>query len=104
MAGSPIQQRLLLAISLIAIGFLTAQAPRGLAEENKSPASPLNGSWKLISVEVNGESRPLDDDVRWTIKGNNVLYGGEQLATVTSYPAAAPKGIDLALVEPNALY
>ncbi len=66
--------------------------------------SGVGGGWKLISVEIDGETRPIEEDVRWLIQENQVLYGGEPLATVTSYPTSTPKGIDLAFVEPSALY
>jgi len=64
----------------------------------------LNGTWKLVSVELAGDERRLHEDVRWLIKNNEVLYGGEPLATLTSYPTSTPRGIDLIFLEPRQAY
>src|SRR5262245_14574704 len=61
----------------------------------------LDGMWKLVSVELGGETRELEDEVRWVIKDGKVLFGGEALSTVVIYDASAPRGIDLGFFEPK---
>jgi len=78
----------------------SASAP---ADTNQN-ASELNGTWKLISIEQEGEETARDDDVRWVIKDGHVLYAGEPLAAIVVYAASTPKGIDLLFREPNSTY
>jgi uncharacterized protein (TIGR03067 family) len=82
--------------------FGTAQATS--AADADESANELNGGWRLVAVELNGEAREIDDDVRWTIKNEQVLYGGEPLATLACYPTSSPKGIDVNLIEPKTTY
>jgi len=83
----------------MAVSFLGAFAGVfvwvGVTVAAEEPAGGLDGIWKLVSVEVNGEERQIDEDVRWLIKKETVVYGGEPLAAMASYPASMPKGIDL---------
>jgi len=95
--------------SAIVLGLVVACYVLGLVQpitgaEAQEPLSNLSGSWKLTSVEVDGDARPIEEDVRWTINDDKVLYGGEPLATITRYPSSTPKGIDLVLAEPKTLY
>jgi uncharacterized protein (TIGR03067 family) len=76
----------------------------GAGGANAAPpeaASELNGNWRLIAAEFGGETTKIEDDVRWLIKDDTVFYGGEPLATMTTYPQATPNGIDLHFKEPK---
>ena len=88
MVHSPIQQRWFGVIVSLAASFTFA------THGAEKPVAELDGVWKIVSIELEGESRPIDEDVRWVIQGEKVLYGDEPLAAVTCYPASTPKGID----------
>src|SRR5262249_21846037 len=65
----------------------------------------LQGMWKLVSVESNGTATGLSDrQPRWIIKGNKVVYGGEEIALLTVDAAAAPKIIDLTFRDPKRVF
>ena len=104
MACSTFWPRSAVAFGLVVACYLVGPAQPITGAEGQEPLSILSGSWKLTSVEVDGELRPIEDDIRWTINDDKVLYGGEPLATITHYPASTPKGIDLVLAEPKTLY
>src|SRR4051812_5597431 len=89
---------------LAAILTAACSAAISAAAVADDPSSKLEGAWKILSVESEGEARQLDDDVRWLIKGDKVFYGGEPLATVINYRASTPKGIDLSFHEPQKEY
>lgn len=97
---TPIRRLLTVAAFLSAASF---SATAVNAADEGAPAG-LDGTWKLVAVELDGEERPLEDEVRWVIQKDKVLYGGELLALATSYPASSPKGIDLAFQEPKQDY
>src|SRR5262245_53391482 len=104
MSCSPIWWQLPIVLGLIAASF-NVGAPRSVVgADSEPPPAALSGSWRLISVEANGEMQQIDDDVRWVIKDNKVLYGGEPLATVVNYATSMPKGMDLTFIESSALY
>jgi uncharacterized protein (TIGR03067 family) len=66
---------------------------------------PLQGNWKLVSVGFNG--RTIDFSGRlpnWIIRGDKVLYGGEELATLTLDPSTTPRCIDLGFLSPKRVY
>jgi len=71
------------------------------AAEPSKNASELDGTWKLVSVEQEGEVMERDDDVRLVIKEGQVFYAGEPLAALATYAASTPKGLDLSLREPK---
>jgi uncharacterized protein (TIGR03067 family) len=71
------------------------------AAEPKKEAGELDGTWKLVSVEHEGQETERDDDVRWVIQDGQVMYAGERLAGMVIYATAAPKGIDLSLHSPK---
>jgi uncharacterized protein (TIGR03067 family) len=67
--------------------------------EEKGPAE-LQGAWKLTGLESGGEERDLGTTrVRWVIKGDKVLYGGEEWAVLAADPKATPKTFDLTLAD-----
>jgi uncharacterized protein (TIGR03067 family) len=73
----------------------TAEAPKKETE--------LQGTWKLMRVETDDDT--AENNVAglpsWVIKGDKVLYGGEDLAVLTVDPTTTPKCIDLAFVQPK---
>jgi uncharacterized protein (TIGR03067 family) len=66
----------------------------------------LQGVWRLIGFEVDGNEAFLQEhrQIRWVIKENKVLYGGEELARLTLDPEANPKCLDLGLVKSKRVY
>jgi uncharacterized protein (TIGR03067 family) len=62
----------------------------------------LQGGWRLVSVEANGKAEPLAGSrPRWTIKGEKVRYGGEDLATLAADAGSTPKTIDVGFLSPK---
>src|SRR5204862_3180993 len=99
MAQTPTNSRLL-ALALCAAYFgLTATATAAV-DANKE----LEGTWKLVSGELDGQEVELTEDVRWVIKDGQVSYGGEPLAAMMIYAASTPAGIDLSFREPKNTY
>src|SRR5690348_14686054 len=70
------------------------------AADADKPAA-LESYWKLLSVELSGETRDIGEEVIWLIKGDRVLYSGQPLAKLANYPDSTPKGIDLAFLDPK---
>lgn len=69
-------------------------------------AAELQGCWKLVSLEVNGETRkPLGGgEVRWVVKGDQVFYGGVEAIRISADPSTTPRVIDLKFLEPDEAY
>ena len=67
----------------------------------KKESADLQGVWKLIGFEVDGKEAFLQEhrQIRWVIKDDKVLYGGEELGKLTLDPSADPKCVDLGLVK-----
>jgi uncharacterized protein (TIGR03067 family) len=62
----------------------------------------LQGTWKLISVEIEGEAKePIGGQVLWTISGEDVSYGDRKLATLTVDAGSSPQLIDLKFTDPE---
>jgi uncharacterized protein (TIGR03067 family) len=99
MSRSPSRSRLLVVAVCAAYVALTL-AVTAAAEANKD-ASELDGTWKLVSVEQEGEAMERDDDVRWVVKDGQVFYGGERLAAMVIYAASTPRGLDLSFHAPK---
>src|SRR5579871_4511284 len=65
----------------------------------------LLGTWKLVSVEVDGEAAAqLERAPRLVIKGDTATHGGEKFATVAADVSASPKVIDLRCSDPDRTY
>jgi uncharacterized protein (TIGR03067 family) len=65
----------------------------------------FQGGWKFESLEADGEKAELFDTAFWWfIKGDKVLYGGSELATLIVDPETTPKCIDLNLRESKRAY
>src|SRR5215471_10815809 len=104
MSFSPNSWQLPIVLSLIAASITLAATQSLAGGEPEQTSGALTGGWRLVAVEANGETQQIEDEVRWVIKDNKVLYGGEPLATVVDYPRSIPKGLDLTFIESNALY
>ena len=75
-----------------------AQAP---GPELKKELAELQGVWRLVGFEVDGKEAFLQEhkQLRWVIKDDRVLYGGDELAKLTLDSAANPRCIDLHMVK-----
>jgi uncharacterized protein (TIGR03067 family) len=74
------------------------------AEEpnKKDPLAALQGVWKVTALEVNGDAGELPGASYWlVIKGDKLLYAGQELAKLNAAPDASPPGIDLAFRKPE---
>jgi uncharacterized protein (TIGR03067 family) len=71
----------------------------------KGPAE-LQGCWKLVSVEIDGEARdPVGGGApRWVVKGDKIIYGGEEVIRLAADPSTAPRIIDLKFRDPDRTY
>jgi uncharacterized protein (TIGR03067 family) len=90
-----------LACLLIAVlpSFVFAKAADDAAKEK---LAPLQGGWKLESLESEGKPADLlDTSFWWYIKGDKVLYAGKELATLTVDPGTSPKCFDLSFLDPK---
>jgi uncharacterized protein (TIGR03067 family) len=87
----------------VAVPLLIAGAPPA-AQADEAPAE-LQGRWKLVSLEVNGTTSDFTGgQPRWLIKGNQVLYGGDEIARLTAPASAEPKIIDLGFLGSKKVY
>ncbi len=66
----------------------------------------LQGCWKLVSVEIDGQTRdPVGGGQPWlVIKGDKVVYGGAEAARLTADPSTSPRVIDLTFRDPERVY
>lgn len=88
----------------VVILMLATGAPAGA--QPKKGFAELQGTWKLMSVEIDGEpmNDRLDEFPRWVIRGNKVRYGGQELAMLTVDPTTTPKSLDLSFRNPARTY
>jgi len=78
---------------ILAVSFTLAGA--SLADDKKS-VPELQGAWKLTTVVGEaGESDFSDSPPTLIIRGEELLYGGEKIASIVADPATDPKVIDL---------
>jgi uncharacterized protein (TIGR03067 family) len=88
------------AVALLLPLFTIATA--GLGEQPAKPeAGELQGTWKMVAVEIKGDTVDLKSQPRWIIKDNKLRYGGMEVAQLTIDPNTKPRIIDLAAVDPN---
>src|SRR5437879_1940999 len=92
--------------SLVALTLLAVFSDRACsAQDNKKDKSDLQGIWKLVRFERDGEDVEFAANLpRWVIDGKTVRYGGETLATIAVLPDAKPRGLDLAWAKPKRDY
>lgn len=90
---------------LSTIACLALLAGNSSARADDPPAE-LQGCWKLVSVEIEGEMGPPigRGEPRWVIKGNKVFYGGEEALQLTADPSTSPRVLDLKFSDPNRVY
>ena len=95
--------RVLIATYLLGVAWPFAPAAR--ADEPTLPKE-LQGTWKLVSIEREGESRePLGGgSPRWIIKGDKVYYGGEEIIQLTADASTNPKVVDMKYLKPDRVY
>lgn len=87
-------------LSLVLIGFLSFGHAGQTAQEAKDKG--LQGTWKLVSFEVNSESRDFTENPPWwVIEKNKVLYGGTELAEIAADATTTPKCFDLSFKNPQ---
>src|SRR6266536_3317829 len=62
----------------------------------------LQGVWKLVSLEREGDVREFPDRApHWVVKGDKVVYGGAELATFTPDSTTTPKCLDFTFRTPK---
>src|SRR5947209_170764 len=89
----------LLVVSAVALG---ASPP--VCAGAKEELAAWQGTWKLVSLEVDGETPDLPQPAQWVIKGDKVLYGGTPLAVLSLDTATTPKSVDLRFLTPEKVY
>ena len=91
--------RIACSLLLTALAGAAAQAADPPAQKD---AAALQGTWKLVSLEINGNAVDLGrGEPRWIIKDNKLRYGGAEVAVLTVDPATTPRIIDFAAVDPK---
>jgi uncharacterized protein (TIGR03067 family) len=95
-----------IAVGLLSVVVCPAFVAGGARPDDPKAPAELQGTWKLVSVEINGESHaPLGGgEPRWVVKGDKILYGGEEIIKLTADPAANPKVVDLKFKDPDRTY
>jgi uncharacterized protein (TIGR03067 family) len=89
-----------LACLLMLVAVLPARA-----QDNKKALAELQGIWRFVKAESDNPAFESDPDLpRWVIKGDKVIYGGEEFAVLTVDPTATPKTIDLNLVKAKRVF
>src|SRR5260370_15532630 len=89
-------------VCLLAVPLLALAVGPAAPADPKNGLAPLQGTWKLASVEINGKAVDVPQNPpRWVIKGNKVRYAGQDLAALTVGATTSPKNIDLAFASPK---
>jgi uncharacterized protein (TIGR03067 family) len=85
------------------ITLAVALAAGGTVDAGKKEEfAPLQGTWKLVSLEADGEMREIPEPPpRWVIKGDKVLYAGGPLADLTLDTMTTPRSVDLHFLKPK---
>ena len=71
------------------------------------PPPEFQSGWRLVSVEAADDTADIplpEPKPALVIKGDRVLYGGQEIARLTADPAANPKIIDLKFATPDRTY
>ena len=93
----------LLACSLFVCLSTAAESPK--EDTTKKAPAELQGAWKIVSLETNGEASDVfKNKPQLIINGDKMRYGGEDIAKLSVDAAASPKSIDLAFIDPKATY
>jgi uncharacterized protein (TIGR03067 family) len=81
---------------LIATALLLTAAQPAVTQDEKKGLRELQGMWKLVRFEVDGEESEFPANLpRWVVKDDKVLYGGDVLAVLTADAATKPRSVDL---------
>jgi uncharacterized protein (TIGR03067 family) len=90
-----------IACLLLALPLLGVAPP---SDAKKGPAE-LQGAWRLVSVDTEGEPANLPDpEPVLVIEGERVLYGGEAIARISTDATTSPKVIDMRFNNPERIY
>jgi uncharacterized protein (TIGR03067 family) len=91
----------------VAASLVLTTTPGSVRADDPPAKEPkeLQGTWKLVSVEVEGKATdPVGGQPRWIIKGEKVFYGGVELAGMKIDASASPRVIDLKFGNPERVY
>jgi uncharacterized protein (TIGR03067 family) len=81
--------------------FVLSAARAGGADAKEDLAA-LQGTWKLVSLEINGEMAEIGTPAStWVIRGDKVHYGGAPLAVLKLDASTNPRNVDLHLIKPE---
>lgn len=98
----------MLARTCLLVFFATTSQALARPDEDKvkKELAELQGVWRLIGFEVDGQEAYLQEhkQLRWVIKGDKVLYGGDEFAKLTVDPATTPRCLDLARVKSERIH
>lgn len=76
-----------------------------LEDNPDDPFKPLQGSWTLSALEVEGMQRDLlGEPPRWVIHHQEVFYGREVFARLTLDATTTPPSINLTITESDEVY
>jgi uncharacterized protein (TIGR03067 family) len=90
---------------LIGALLLVATVSPALAQQAKKTPAELHGHWKLVILGFEGREIKMRDNMPfWVIKGNQVLYGGDPLATLVVDPATIPPLLDLCYTDSKRVF
>jgi uncharacterized protein (TIGR03067 family) len=88
-------------IACLLLPVLSLAAPAN-EDRPKKELAALQGTWRLAATEKDGKTRDVSDQpLEWVIKGNKVLWGGEDLAELTVDGATTPWSIDVTFLDPR---
>jgi uncharacterized protein (TIGR03067 family) len=91
--------------SLVLLLSFAGRAPAG--ETVGKALADLQGTWKLVSMERDGEKQPeaiTQGQPAWLIKGNKVSRHGQEFGLLTVHTETTPRAIDLKLRSPAKVY
>src|SRR5262245_59233447 len=89
----------------ILVAALTVAASRPAEAGDRKALRPLQGTWTLVSMEIDGQVQEFPDrPPRWVIKGKTVRYAGQPLAVLALDPTTTPPNMDLTFLKPKRVY
>jgi uncharacterized protein (TIGR03067 family) len=82
--------------------MLLLPAGHAAGDGPKEELAALQGTWKLVALESDGETRELPaPPTVWVIRGDKVHYGGAPLAVLHLDASTTPRSVDLHFVKPK---
>ncbi len=92
-------------IACLLLPLLSLAAETPAYGELKKDLAALQGTWQLVSVEAEGKPRELaSKTLQWAIKGNKILYAGDDLAGLTVDSSTTPWSLDVEFRNPKKVY